>query len=301
MATRKMMTIRRLEDLHLGAGTLNALRAANVKVEQLIAAARNDAAYRAYCPGSTSGAEANHLTAIPGVGKTRAEEIISAVNEAGFILHESEESRNARRLFAEVDGGPQAFLERYETLESMEPEALEAVDEVLRALPERERQVMTKWLCQPYGGRSPLEDFAHHELGVTKERAWQLLLKAGARLRGRGNYARLKVATCYTRDALSEEMAALHHEIRRLQQELKALQDGSPYPEFRDTKAGGMPIEDLDPSVPTYNCLKRAGIRTVGELCKYTENDLLNIRNFGTRNVEEVHELLQGIGLTLAS
>ena len=49
-----------------------------------------------------------------------------------------------------------------------------------------------------------------------------------------------------------------------------------------------MPIEDLDLSVRSYNCLKREGIHTVGELVSRSEADLLDIRNFGAKSIDEV-------------
>ena len=58
-------------------------------------------------------------------------------------------------------------------------------------------------------------------------------------------------------------------------------------------------IEDLDLSVRSYNCLKRAGIHSVRQLVEYSENDLLNIRNFGAKSIEEVKDKLQSMGLSL--
>ena len=58
-------------------------------------------------------------------------------------------------------------------------------------------------------------------------------------------------------------------------------------------------VEDLDLSVRSYNCLKRAGIHTVRQLVEYSENDLLNIRNFGAKSIEEVKDKLQAMGLSL--
>ena len=51
-------------------------------------------------------------------------------------------------------------------------------------------------------------------------------------------------------------------------------------------------IEDLDLSVRSYNCLKRAGIHSVRQLVEFSENDLLNIRNFGVKSIEEVKDKL---------
>ena len=58
-----------------------------------------------------------------------------------------------------------------------------------------------------------------------------------------------------------------------------------------------IPIEDLDCSVRTYNCLKRAGIDTLGELIALSEQELLAIKNLGTKGVAEIPERIAAIGL----
>lgn len=60
-----------------------------------------------------------------------------------------------------------------------------------------------------------------------------------------------------------------------------------------------MPIEDMDLSVRSYNCLKREGVTTVGQLIERTEEDLLDIRNFGQKSIDEVKQKLQEMGLSL--
>jgi DNA-directed RNA polymerase subunit alpha len=60
-----------------------------------------------------------------------------------------------------------------------------------------------------------------------------------------------------------------------------------------------LPIEDLDLTVRSYNCLKREGIHTVGELVGRSEADLLDIRNFGAKSIDEVKAKLVGMGLSL--
>ena len=60
-----------------------------------------------------------------------------------------------------------------------------------------------------------------------------------------------------------------------------------------------MPIEDLDFSMRSYNCLKREEIHTVGELAARTESDLLDIRNFGDKSINEVKVKLSELGLAL--
>ncbi len=58
-----------------------------------------------------------------------------------------------------------------------------------------------------------------------------------------------------------------------------------------------MPIEDLDLTVRSYNCLKREGINTVSELIGLSEDQLMNIRNFGSKSVDEVRDKLTSMGL----
>lgn len=60
-----------------------------------------------------------------------------------------------------------------------------------------------------------------------------------------------------------------------------------------------LPIEDLDLTVRSYNCLKREGIHTVGELLLRSEADLLDIRNFGSKSIDEVKAKLTSMGMQL--
>ena len=60
-----------------------------------------------------------------------------------------------------------------------------------------------------------------------------------------------------------------------------------------------LPIEDLNMSVRSYNCLKREGIHTVGELVTRSEADLMDIRNFGAKSIDEVKAKLIELGLAL--
>ena len=60
-----------------------------------------------------------------------------------------------------------------------------------------------------------------------------------------------------------------------------------------------MKIEDLDLSVRSYNCLKRANINTVGELTQKTEEEMMKVRNLGRKSLKEVVQKLREIGLDL--
>ena len=60
-----------------------------------------------------------------------------------------------------------------------------------------------------------------------------------------------------------------------------------------------MSVEDMDLSVRSYNCLKRAGINTVEDLIKKTEDDMLKVKNLGRKSLDEVIHKLESLGLGL--
>ena len=69
--------------------------------------------------------------------------------------------------------------------------------------------------------------------------------------------------------------------------------------ESKKEKILEMNIEDLDLSVRSYNCLKRAGINTVEELVQRDEDEMMKVRNLGRKSLEEVLEKLKELGLSL--
>ncbi len=69
--------------------------------------------------------------------------------------------------------------------------------------------------------------------------------------------------------------------------------------EDKKEKVLEMTIEELDLSVRSYNCLKRAGINTVEELTQKTEEDMMKVRNLGKKSLEEVQQKLEELGLGL--
>ena len=60
-----------------------------------------------------------------------------------------------------------------------------------------------------------------------------------------------------------------------------------------------MTIEELDLSVRSFNCLKRAGIDTVEDLVNKTEDEMIKVRNLGKKSLEEVEQKLHSLGLDL--
>ena len=81
--------------------------------------------------------------------------------------------------------------------------------------------------------------------------------------------------------------------------EAEGIEIGPSPQEADHIAAFALPIDDLDLTVRSYNCLKREGIHTVGELIGRSEADLLDIRNFGAKSIDEVKVKLVTLGLAL--
>lgn len=83
--------------------------------------------------------------------------------------------------------------------------------------------------------------------------------------------------------------------VNELDSVMKELQ------EDKSTGVATMMIEDLDLSVRSYNCLKRAGIQTVEELTQKTEDEMMRVRNLGKKSLKEVKDKIYDLGLTFRS
>ena len=81
--------------------------------------------------------------------------------------------------------------------------------------------------------------------------------------------------------------------------------NGQPGEDEKSETAGALcmdkAIEDLDFSVRSYNCLKRAGINTVGDLAAKTEEDMVKVRNLGRKSLDEIKKKLLELGTSLKS
>lgn len=104
------------------------------------------------------------------------------------------------------------------------------------------------------------------------------------------------------RDAMASAGSTLV-ELFGLVKELNELAEGIEIgPSNNDLYAAeqlSTPIENLDLTVRSYNCLKREGVHTVGELLARSEADLMDIRNFGAKSIDEVKAKLASLGLSL--
>lgn len=70
-------------------------------------------------------------------------------------------------------------------------------------------------------------------------------------------------------------------------------------PDSKGNEVLKMTIEELDLSVRSYNCLKRAGVNTVEDLASKTEEDMMRVRNLGRKSLEEVLQKMESLGLSL--
>lgn len=104
------------------------------------------------------------------------------------------------------------------------------------------------------------------------------------------------------RDAVASAGSTLV-ELFGLARELNVTAEGievGPSPTDNSVAADmALPIEDLELTVRSYNCLKREGVHSVGELVARSEVDLMDIRNFGAKSIDEVKEKLAELGLSL--
>jgi DNA-directed RNA polymerase subunit alpha len=92
-------------------------------------------------------------------------------------------------------------------------------------------------------------------------------------------------------------LVALFGLAKELNEAAEGIEIGPAIVEANLSPELAMPIEDLDLTVRSYNCLKREGINTVAELVNLSEDQLMNIRNFGSKSVDEVRDKLISMGL----
>ena len=127
------------------------------------------------------------------------------------------------------------------------------------------------------------------------------------RVGSRTDYDKLTVevttdATITAKDAISLAAKILNEHLSlfvELSEEAKKAVTVVDTIETRQDKVFEMTIEELDMSVRSFNCLKRAGIDTVKDLVNKTEEDMIRVRNLGKKSLEEVKVKLQSLGLSL--
>lgn len=97
--------------------------------------------------------------------------------------------------------------------------------------------------------------------------------------------------------SLAAKILSTHIELFvNLTEEVDEVEISSDHQEENRERILEMTIEELDLSVRSYNCLKRASINTVGELVRKTEDDMMKVRNLGKKSLEEVEQKLVELG-----
>lgn len=178
-------------------------------------------------------------------------------------------------------------------------DVIQSLRDVASTLPTREYFVIQNRYLYSNEKKKTLEELGS-ELGLTRERIRQLEVKGISRL---SHPSRLKVIqdklinTIFKRKeglelSLSNKMAKLQIELDRLRKEIGTR----PHLEKADK-----PLSEVELSVRASNCLRDAGISTLGELADKTEEEILSIRYLGRKVLWELRKVLSSFGLTFNS
>src|ERR671938_64327 len=198
-----------------------------------------------------------------------------------------------------IDG----VLHEFTTIPGVKEDVVELVMNVMELTVKRGRGYVTAAQNKNAGaeiGRIPVDSIYSPVMKVTYR-------VEATRVEQRTDFDRLIIdveskASISPRTALASAGSTLV-ELFGLCRELDETAEGidiGPSPQDAQLAADlALPIEELDLTVRSYNCLKREGINTVGELIGRTEADLLDIRNFGQKSIDEVKMKLAGMGLGL--
>ena len=152
-----------------------------------------------------------------------------------------------------------------------------SLEYVLHSLTERERRV----LDFRYKDGLTFEEIGKR-FCVTRERIRQIYIRALIKLRnpGRLNYLKYGISGVIARKTESAREAAL-----------------ASLPKHENPE--DIPLEELDLSVRSYNCLKRAGVNTLADIAALTQNELSHVRSLGLKSYKEVCKLLTSYGISL--
>lgn len=152
-----------------------------------------------------------------------------------------------------------------------------------------------------------------NEIGISTERVRQILAKAVRKLMKPNVFNRLVEHETKLEMLNAEETSRIRSELKKEMSLEVAMDIVAEKFGFESKEAleeclnnGGrfgndkldMTIDELDLTVRSYNCLKRRGVNTVGELVEYTLEDLMGFRNMGRKSIREVVEKVHNLGLS---
>ena len=173
------------------------------------------------------------------------------------------------------------------------------IESVLSTLTERESTV----LKLRYREKKTLVETGR-EFNITRERVRQIEAKALRKMR---HPSRAKAITAVSFEQFKEQSdkyfkLSQEYELLKSAFESVTNQTAEPsviIPMAKLSETMQNPLCDLELSVRSYNCLKRAGKNTLHDVCKMTESELQRVRNLGRKSYEEVIRKLQEYGLSL--
>lgn len=165
------------------------------------------------------------------------------------------------------------------------PELLESI----KTLSDREQKVLEL----RYRNGMNLEQTGH-QFNVTRERVRQIEAKAIRKLRHPSRSKHWYLDTIHKAFEIDAERARLERENEELLERLAKYEE---LPVKEETPRSLVDICDMDLSVRSYNCLKRAGINYVDDLKKYTVEQLMCVRNLGRKSMMEVIEKAKEFGV----
>ena len=192
----------------------------------------------------------------------------------------------------------------------LDADQLDGFDYAVGSLTEREQRVLS--LC--YKDEMTLEEVGKAE-GLTRERIRQILVKSLRKLRHptrlqyiQRGYKILsgeieqQIADRYS-EALKQYESVYIEKIAELQQKIAnadKILSKTTIEECEEFVNSIMtPIEDMDMSVRSFNCLSRAGVKNIGQICNMNYDDLCQVRNLGRKSVDEIISKLNMYGLKL--
>lgn len=168
------------------------------------------------------------------------------------------------------------------------------IEEVMnKVLSERENKV----LQMRYQWGMTLEE-AGKQCGVTRERIRQVEAKAIRKLR----FHRREIRCVQESELIESQNEAEHYKAQAeyLQAELDKIRNITPEQRTEAEKKGTFletSIDELDLSVRSYSCCKRAGINTLGDLCGKTYTEMQKVRNLGKKSLQEIENKMNEYGL----
>ena len=217
------------------------------------------------------------------------------MERAKSITHEREKKELAKLAKAQYP---------YDALEAMGMLGYsEYYDEAFNKLRDKEKDCVLK----VFRDGTPLQEVSK-SYKVTKERIRQLVAKALANMKESIHVAVRQDKTQALAKSLEEDSKALEKWRAKIFEEYKKTHEygddmvaafGSPTIVPQKSTFHDQRIEDVGLSIRSYNCLKRYGIKTIGDLAGKTVAELMKVRNLGKRSLKEVLDVLRTCGIEL--